>query len=127
MPRTATEIREIHADWWAEGEVCVIKRLAFADRTRMNMMLYRRVGREQVQAIRDGGAEMPEEAMQDIFMARLVVGIVSMTDPDGQPLEVTPEIVAALDDRDAQFILDEINALNPQLVETEAERTSFQG
>jgi hypothetical protein len=128
VPRTVRgETKEIHAEWWAEGEMCIIKRISFADRTRMNTMLWKRVGKEKAQAMRDEGAEMPEDVLQHTFLARLVVGIEFMTDPDGGPMEVTAEIVASLDDRDAQFILDAIHELNPQLTETKAERQSFQG
>jgi len=110
MPSVKQITKTIHADWWAEGEVCVIRRLSYGQKQGLNNS-YVTVG---------GDPNSPDINLSDGLIGRmnlviLEAAIVSMTDPDGQQIVLTPEAIYNLEDEDGGYILTEISGLNPTL------------
>ena len=70
---------------------------------------------------------LSDDVIAQMNLAILEVGIESMTDPAGHPIAVTPETVYSLDDKDAEFIITEINRLNPTLGRGDEEASNFPG
>jgi len=125
MPRFVndTEHTTIQAEWWGGDEVCVIRRFNYGDRQYL-------AGQTVQVGIRPGEDEddtIADVAIERMNLAILERGIVSWTGPDGQGLPVTAELIEALDERDAEFILEEINALNPWRRRTAEEQATFRG
>lgn len=123
MPRlvSKTDTMTVKAPWWGENEHAVLRRFAFGDRQALTGA-YMRVGGQMADD------DLPIEAQVDIEQMNLAIllrGIVSWTDADGQPMAVDKATVSALEERDATYLLGEINAFNPRAQRTEDDQANF--
>jgi len=123
MPSFVSEVehKTIQAEWWEEKEVCAIRRFGYGDRQYL-------AGQTVQVGIAPGGKK--EDAIADVAIGRMNLailerGIVSWTGPDGAALPVTAERIAALREKDAEFILAEINTWNPRRRRTAEEQATF--
>lgn len=130
MPRIVRETKVIHADWWSDArdeqgqfkERCIIRRLSYGQRQELTAAWIDVSGDVGTPSLK-----ISSDVVQRMNLAILEVGIVSMTDPEGEEIEVTPQAVFELSERDGEFTLAEIQALNPTLRRTAEEEVSFPG
>lgn len=103
------ERKTIHAPWWDEDEEVVIKRLSYGDRQVL-------AGEATKVDLAADGGRMTEVQVGKMNLAVLRMGIASWTlkGPDGTMPPVNGQWIYRLQDRDAEFILGEINAYNPR-------------
>lgn len=117
---TDVDHKEIHADWWADGETVTIKLFTYVDKQR----LFERslVGTPRVDE--DGNVRFRLDTALHTETS-LVMGIVAwtFTDADGEPVPCDSEHRCALNPRDGQFIYNEIQELNKE--RTAEEQDSF--
>jgi hypothetical protein len=105
------EIKLIHADWWDEHETVTIKRFTYGDRQRLAGVAYK-VGLVSG----DGNAQYSADvALGEMNIAILEIGIKAWTlkGANGKPVPLRRSLIEKLRDEDGNFILGEINALNP--------------
>jgi hypothetical protein len=128
MPRfVIDETKVIQAEWWDEGETVTIKKFTYGDRQKLaSDAVY--VGLVDG----DGKKQTLAEAKIDTMnLGILEVGIVSWTfinPKTGREMPLLRRWIEALNPEDAEFILREINAFNPQINKrTEEEQDSFRG
>lgn len=124
MPRFISEsdVKTIRADWWDEDEAVTIKKFSYGDRqklagaaVKMNIENERRISEVQI-------AEMNLMILQ--------IGIVSWTFTrpyNDKAVPVSRHWIEQLDPKDAEFILGEINALNPSIERSADEQEEFRG
>jgi hypothetical protein len=119
----------IHADWWAKRddgaplEICTIKKFSYGDRQYLAARTVR-VGVAPGGGAADADAEV---LIGEMNLAILKRGIVRWTDPKGRPVPITVAQVEALEERDAEFILQEINDFNPRKTRSPEEQDKFRG
>lgn len=123
MPRlvSKTDTKTVSAPWWGEKEHAVLRRFAFGDRQALTGA-YMRVGGHMA------NDDLPIEAQVDIEQMNLAIllrGIVSWTDAEGAPLSVDAATVAMLEEKDATYLLTEINAFNPRTQRSEEDQANF--
>ena len=125
MPRFVddSQRRVISAPWWGEEENCTIKKFAYGDRQYLAGQTVR-VGLGVDGVSED---EVGEVQIDRMNLAILERGIVRWTDEDGEPIPVTRKAIERLEEQDAEFILAEIQELNPRRTRTEDEQGSFRG
>ena len=109
MPSVKSVTKEIRAEWWQEGEVCVIRRMSYGVKERLNKALVNFGTPESIEVSFSDGA------LEQHNVSILTAGIVSMTDEEGEPLEVTREVIYEISGLDGEYILEQINELNPTL------------
>jgi len=120
---TDADNRTIHADWWDEDEEVVIKKFSYGDRQALAQETVR-VGMTQ----QAGGTELVSDVMIGrMNLAILERGIVSWTlkGPNGRPVPLRRAWIEQLEERDAEFILQRINMLNPLKRRTAEEQANF--
>lgn len=125
MPRFVSDSDHttIQAPWWAEKEVCVIRRFAYGDRQYLAGQTVS-VGIDPSGGVQDSIADIEIERMNLAILER---GIVSWTDAEGQDMLATAEAIAALEEDDAGYILAEINTLNPSKRRSPKDQERFRG
>ena len=108
---TDADRREIHADWWAEGEFVTIKLFSYVDKQR----IWERslVGLPERDA--DGNTRFRMDSALHAEVT-LVMGIVdwTFTDDGDVPVPCTSDKKCALSDADGRFIFREIQAYNEE-------------
>lgn len=122
MPGFTDVTKVIEADWWAEEEEAEIRRFAYGDRKFLTG--------KYVETCEELGIEPQEagvrgELLETMNNLTILRAVVRWTGPDGEEVEVTMESVRALDERDGDFILAEIQAFNEAMGEDE--RETFRG
>jgi hypothetical protein len=115
----AKERKTIAAPWWAKRE----------DGTVLEWVEIRRFGYGQRQrlvdaAVKAGLVAKPDGSGDEISVGELALGSMNLeilrlgvtrwTDDEGVIIPVTADGIAMLTEQDAEFILQEINAFNPQ-------------
>jgi len=125
MPRFVddSERKVIQADWWGEKETCTIRRFNYGDRQYLAGQTVR-VGLRPGQDTSDVMGDVQVEQMNLAILQR---GIVEWTDEKGNAVPVTMKMIQQLEEEEADFILGEINELNPQSARTKEEQASFRG
>jgi hypothetical protein len=123
MPRFVDDREKvtIQAPWWAEKEICEIRRFNYGDRQFL-------AGKTLSMGIKPGQSD--EEAIADIQIDRMNLailerGIARWTDEEGKSIPVTSSAIKRLEEDDAAFILEEINKLNPRQRRPQAEQEAF--
>jgi hypothetical protein len=123
MPRLVGdhEQKTIRASWWAEGETCTIRKFSYGDRQYL-------AGQTVSMGI-DPQSEVQVTQVQfdRMNLAFLERGIVAWTDDAGDPMPVTREAIAQLEERDADFILEELRDYNPRRQRSAEEQERFRG
>jgi len=114
------ETQEIHADWWGEDEVVVIRRFGYLDRKAIQQAAVTILPGSNGHQV----AEVDSEALDRELMLR---GIVSWTLVDGRGKKVpfTRSAIERLDEPDGEFITNAIAAFNPR--RTPEQQASFRG
>ena len=129
MGRFVSGTKVVRADWWDEGEEVVIRKLDYGRRKAIQRASTRIVPGA------DGGREIVYDLV-GMDEEILVQGVVSWTfgeddgrpttdDGEGQRVRVNRASLKRLDERDAEYILSEINAYNPR--RSKEEQASFRG
>jgi hypothetical protein len=105
----ATEVREVRAPDWDEGETVTIKRFSFGDR---QFLMGAAMGNSARVQKGDVAVSVDIEHMNLAILQR---GIVRWTlkRADGSIAPLNKESIASLTERDAEFILGEIQRYNP--------------
>jgi len=120
MSRFVEGTKVVRAEWWDEGEEVVIRKLNYGQRKAIHR------ASTSTRPGPDGSREIVYDlvAMDEEI---LVQGVVSWTlrDEAGKMPAVRRESLQRLDERDAEFILNEIHAYNPR--RTAEEQRSFRG
>jgi len=134
MPRfrSKKERKTIAADWWAKEpdgsprEWVEIGRFGYGDRQKL---VDAAVKAGLVSKDDGSGDEIALGGLQlgSMNLAILKLGIKRWTDEDGKIVPVTDEGVEALHEEDAEFILAEINAFNPQKGRSAEAQANFRG
>lgn len=108
---TDADRKEIHADWWADGETVTIKLFTYVDKQR----IFERslVGTPETDEKGNTRFRLDSALHAE---ATLVLGIVGWTfaDADGQPVPCDSEHKCALSNRDGLFIYGEIQGYNEE-------------
>jgi hypothetical protein len=105
----ASEVREVRAGHWDEGETVTIKRFSFGDR---QFLMGAAMGDSARLHKGDVAVSVDIEHMNLAILER---GIARWTlkRADGSVAPLNKESIASLTERDAEFILGEIQAYNP--------------
>jgi hypothetical protein len=132
MPGFRSETRVIQAPWWAEEEKAEIRTLAYVDRKYLAAVYAQEVAR-----LRDEGVlppkpeseteeqkqlrmmKVPPQLYAEIQVHTIIRAVRWWTDAEGVRQPVTMEMARLLEDRDGDFILEEIQALSPRRSEEE--------
>jgi hypothetical protein len=125
MPRFVgkDEAETVRAPWWAEREHAVIRRFGYGGRQRL---IDAAVKADLVKG--DGGQDeisLSEIAVGVMNLVILELGLASWTDADGSRVPVTRAAIEALEERDAEYLLAEINRLNTPEARPAEEQASF--
>ena len=138
MPGFSSETKVVQAEWWAEEEKVEIRTLAYMDRKYLAA-----VYAQAVERLRDEGVlppkpdddteatrqlktmKVPPELYAEIQAHTILRGVRWWTDADGVRQPVTMEMAEMLEDRDGDFLMEEIQALSPK--RTEEELATFPG
>ena len=115
MPNVKRITKEIHAEWWTEGEVCVIRRMTYAAKNRLNKKLFTQTVTTDDNDDTEVDVGISDEALEIHNTLILAAGIVSMTDEKANPIDMTPEVIYEIGGLDGEYILEQINELNPTL------------
>jgi hypothetical protein len=117
-----SETKEIQAPWWDPKETCTIRRFSYGDRQWL-------AGKTMSIGTKPdtGDSAVADVLIAQMNLAILERGIVRWTDADGQALPVTSQMIEQLTEKDAEFILTEINTLNPRQARSEDEQATFRG
>ncbi len=113
---TEPETKDIHADWWEEGESVTIRRYTGAGRDRLAKETIRVSATEED----EGRVEVSAEKIP-----RLLAGIKSWTfeDSNGKLMPVNRKWIGKLDGDDIDYIAAEIRTLNKG--RTEEDQATF--
>ena len=120
MPRfvSTDDTLDIHAEWWAEKETATIRRFNYGDRRYLAAQTMK-VGSKP------GEAGISELQIERMNLAILERGLVRWTDEDGKRATLSPKTIKALESRDAEFMLAEINEFNREEERTPEEQDDF--
>lgn len=127
---TSSDVKIIQADWWESWEQVTIRKWSQGQRDTMNQQLLKITG------IVTGDENLSQEEIErriELSSAQvpvLTAGIEEWTftedgTEDGSPVPPSKRWIRRLDPRDARFIVDAINELNPTPERTEQEQTTF--
>lgn len=101
--------KEIHAEWWPEGEDAMIKRLGYLDKRRIRQRCIVMDAAPDAEGNVHGTLDEAEW-----YLASMEYGIASWTLKDGdEDVPCTPENMARLEEVDMEFIVEEIHAFSP--------------
>lgn len=105
----SSEVREARAEWWDPGETVTVKRFSFGDRQALMAAAMGDSARLQ-----KGDVSVRVDVGQ-MNLAILERGIARWTlkRADGSVAPLNKESIASLTEKDAEFILGEIQAYNP--------------
>jgi len=114
------DTKAIHADWWDVGEGVIIKKFSYGDRQRL-------AGAAIQSGVDMSDLKAPSVKMDlyELTMLTLELGIQSwnFADEHGQPVPLTRDNLAKLQDRDGEYIAQQIEDYNPSgPVESDDER-----
>jgi len=122
---TKADHKTIRAEWWDEDEHVVIRKFSYGDRQAL--------ANETVKVGMTGQSGQ-EKMITDVQIGRMNLailqrGIVSWTlkGPDGKIAQLNQQMIEALNEEDAEFILAAINTLNPRRRRTAEEQANFRG
>jgi hypothetical protein len=122
MPRFVDdrETVDVQAPWWGEKEFCTIKRFNYGDRQHL-------AGQSIAMGINpeDEGSAVADVLIDRMNLAILERGIVRWTDESGESIPVTRTKIERLEEKDAEFILHEIQTLNPRKRRSPEAQESF--
>ena len=111
---SAGDTKTVRATWWDEDEEVVIKRFSYGDRQRL-------AGEATRVGLVGEAGEGPREFATDVQVERinlsiLELGIVRWTlkGEGGKVVPLNRKWIYRLKEEDAEFLLGEINALNPR-------------
>jgi hypothetical protein len=117
---TGADRKDIHADWWDDGETVTIKRFSYVDE--LFIATHSTVGEPEM----DDFGDMRVRIDRSLWVeARLMRGIVAWTleGEDGEALPCSDGNKARLNDRDGRFIHSAIADLNRE--RSEQDQASF--
>jgi len=122
----AQDVKDITAPFFKDGEVVTIKRFSYADRQSLSgeyLKLSADWGGEKGGEAKKSAAVKSEIVLGKMNLSILWKGIKSwvLHDRDGKTVSLSRANLQRLSDPYAEFILEEINALNPSRVEAEDE------
>lgn len=124
MPRFVedSDVKEIRAEWWDEGETVTIRRFNYGDRQAL------------ASAAVKVGVDGEGGVLTDVVVGRMNLEILNrgikrwtLKRADGRVANLNGRSIEALTDEDAEFILAEINAFNPSKRRPAEEQATFRG
>ena len=105
----ASEVKEIRAEWWDPDESVTIKRFSYGDRQFF-----------MGEILSDGARLKGRDVSVDISVGRMNLAVLergvvrwTLKRADGSVAPLTPAQIAQLAEKDAEFILSELQRFNP--------------
>lgn len=121
MSRFDLKTETIHHPEWDEGETVTIREMTYAESQRLAMAGMSQdmkipTDKKQRDAIQARGFTVADMDLERMKITAMMAGIQSWTfcNGDGKPVPVTEENIRLLSVRDGDFIMEAIDALNPE-------------